>query len=98
LPRNNGQSFITGLFSGFAIAIGAVLLLSPEARQKTKPLFIAGVKKASQVVDNLRSATARAVEDFEDIVAEAKYEAVKTKVGENISELISRENEEKEIH
>lgn len=88
MPRN-GLNFLTGLLSGVALTIGAVLLLSPEARQKARPLLIAGVKKAGEVAGELRSATARAVEDFEDIVAEAKFETIKTKAEGNIDKLIS---------
>jgi gas vesicle protein len=94
MPRN-GRSFLSGLISGVALSLGAAIFLSPEARKKLKPMVVKGMKKTAEITENVRAATAKAMEDFEDIIAEAKYETIKNKETEtvNLGEMISLDKE-----
>lgn len=84
MPRNR-SSFLSGLISGVVFSLGAAIFLSPEARKKLKPLVVEGIKKTAEITENVKTASAKAIEDFEDIVAEAKYEAIKNKADENVN-------------
>lgn len=92
---SNGRSFLSGLIAGVALSLGAAIFCSPEVRKKLKPMVVKGVQKTAEMAENMKATTAKAVEDLEDIIAEAKYEAFKNKVGENVnlSEIISLDQE-----
>jgi hypothetical protein len=94
MPRN-GSSFLSGLISGIVLSLGATFFLSPEARKKLKPMVVKGMKKTAAIAADFKTSTAKAMEDFEDIIAEAKYEALKNKTEENVNlgEIISLDKE-----
>jgi hypothetical protein len=84
MPRDR-RSFLSGLISGVTLSLGATIFFSPEARKKLKPLMVKGMKKTAEITENVKAATAKAMEDFEDIVTEAKYEVFKNKEDENVN-------------
>jgi gas vesicle protein len=84
MPRD-GRSFLAGVISGVAVCVGTALVLSPEIKKKLKPMLVKGMKKTAELTENVKTAAAKAVEDWEDLIAEAKYEAVKHKEPENVN-------------
>ncbi len=92
---SNGRSFLSGLITGAVLSLGAAVIVSPEVRKRLKPVVLKGVQKTAAMAENVRVATAKAVEDMEDMIAEAKYEAFKNKeeADVNLGEIIARDPE-----